>query len=373
MNAPFSIPENINEAGLRQLLEWAVEKQSSDILLCSGQRAHVRVHGAYQSLLGRTIPLWELANLVDNIYMPSASARLISGEDLDFSYEFRLNRQTRLRFRANAISTSANAHIGRGMALTLRAIPGTPPDPATLDLPEPLIDASRQNQGLIVICGATGSGKSTLLAGILAHTLQSKPGRYMASYESPIEFNLQMLPDMEGVIAQSEIPRDIPSFSHAVRNALRRAPDIILIGEARDRETISGVVRASQTGHLVYTTVHANGVANAIPRMVDEFHESDRHAISAKLIDSMRFALYQRLIPACAQGRLALREFLTFKPSLRRRLLQDRQAQQNLQAALQKALEEQGQSLHSAASQSCADGLIDAQQLRILEKEWGYV
>lgn len=358
--------EVLDQAALRELLRWASEREASDVLLCSNRPVHINRYGEYLPVAGRRIATWELSNVIDAIYMRSAGARLIGGEDLDFSYEFRLNRHQRLRFRANAVAI-AGGGAERGIALTLRALPSQVPEPEDIDLPRKLlalIDDSRQ--GLILVTGATGSGKSTLLAACLSHTLRTPPGRYIVSYEAPIEFDLTQVPDTVGVVAQSEVPRDLPSFSRAIRNALRRAPDIILIGEARDRETLAGVVRAGQTGHLVYTTVHTNSVASTIPRMVDEFPLEERHAMTVKLIDSTRLIIYQRLVPRKQGGRIALREYLAFTPELRDRLLTAIGGKIPLHQLLRRALREHGQSLYQDAGQKHAQNHIDQAQFKRL-------
>ncbi len=352
------------------LLNWAVRNRASDILLCSDKPVWASCNGEYRALSVRSVATWELAELLDAIHIKSASARLLSGQDMDFTYEFKVSRNQRLRFRVNAVAVTGSDVNARGIALTIRVIPGMLPTVEELDVPETLLDIARHGaQGLILVCGATGSGKSSLLAALLSYTLRHPPGRYIVCYESPIEFNLSLLPDAVGVVAQSEIPRDLPSFAHSVRNALRRSPDIILIGEARDRETMAGLVRAAQTGHLVYSTVHTTGVVAAIPRMADEFPAGERYSITVKLLDAMRMIVFQQLVKAVDGGRIALREYLSFSPELRESLLSGVAGGDGLQAALSDAMRRHGHSLYQDCHQKYARGQVSVETLNRTRRE----
>ena len=370
MNQHAPRSDVLNQDALQALLHWTVAEQATDTLLCSNRRVHISCHGEYMPVPGRCIATWELARLLDAIHMRSSSTRLTSGEDLDFTYEFRLDRVRRLRFRVNAVSTSGAGEGERGIAMTLRHIPNQVPTLEHIELSTPLLGhIETSEQGLILVTGATGSGKSTLLAACLAHTLRNPPGRYIVSYEAPIEFDLSGVPDTVGIIAQSEIPRDLPSFSDGIRNALRRAPDIILIGEARDRETIAGVVRASQTGHLVYTTAHTSSVISAIPRLVDEFPQHEHRAMTIQLLDNLRLIIHQRLVRAAGGGRLALREYLHFTPGLREKIMNDMDCKASLHRLLSEAVAEYGQSLYQNALKRYQEKRIDDAQFSRLQQE----
>ena len=141
-----------------------------------------------------------------------------------------------------------------------------------MNLPQTILDAIEPEQGVVYITGATGSGKSTLLASIIRDIAENAEShRKILTYESPIEFVYDTVEKTSSIVSQSEIPRHLPSFAAGVRNALRRKPRLILVGEARDPETISAVMEAAMTGHPVYTTLHSNGVAETMRRLVTTF------------------------------------------------------------------------------------------------------
>jgi defect-in-organelle-trafficking protein DotB len=155
-----------------------------------------------------------------------------------------------------------------GIQITIRTIPTAPPALSSLQLPQSIIDAIAPQEGVVYVTGATGSGKSTLLAAIIKELAENPDSnRKILTFESPIEFVYDSVEMPSAVVSQSEIPRHLPSFAAGVRNALRRKPRLILVGEARDTETINAVLEAALTGHPVYTTLHTNGVAETIRRL----------------------------------------------------------------------------------------------------------
>ena len=166
------------------------------------------------------------------------------------------------------------------------------------------------------------SGKSTFLASVFRYLLENDP-KHILTYEAPIEFVYDEIKEKKGVIAQSEIPTNLPSFARAVRNSLRRAPDVILIGESRDPETISGCITASQTGHAVYTTTHVNSVAASISRLVGEFPSEERSSMALKVLDAVRTIVHQRLIKKHdGSGRVAVREYMIFDADFKSYLME---------------------------------------------------
>ena len=139
----------------------------------------------------------------------------------------------------------------------------------------------------------------------------------MLTYEAPIEFVYDMVQMPSTIMSQAEIPRHLPSFAAGVRNALRRKPRLILVGEARDVETIAAVIDAALTGHPVYTTVHSNGVADAVRRMISTFPAEERHGRALDIIETLRLVIWQRLAPSTNGKRVALREYLVFDEEVR--------------------------------------------------------
>ena len=220
-------------------------------------------------------------------------------------------------------------------------------------------------EGVVYITGATGSGKSTLLAAIIRKLAEDPlASRKILTYESPIEFVYDSVVMPSSVVAQSEIPKHLPSFADGVRNALRRKPHLILVGEARDTETISAVIEAALTGHPVYTTLHTNGVAETIRRLVGSFPKEERLGRTIDIVETLRLIVWQRLVPSTDGKRIALREYLVFSEALRDKLL-DSDPEQVTQTT-RKLLNEQGQSMLSDVEAKYKEGLLSDRWYQLL-------
>jgi len=185
-----------------------------------------------------------------------------------------------------------------------------------------IINNWNPRQGMIVVTGPTGSGKSTLLAAGIRMLLERKKGcGKVVCYEAPIEYVYDTIKSPRSLLSQTEIPRHLPDFAKGVRNALRRKPNIILVGEARDKETISAAIEASQTGHAVYTTTHTTGVAATIQRMVAVFEPNERSERAYALMETMRLVVTQALVTKKEGGRVGVREWMRFSDEVRERLM----------------------------------------------------
>jgi len=221
-------------------------------------------------------------------------------------------------------------------------------------------------EGVVYVTGATGSGKSTLLAAIIRAIAEDpQSNRKILTYESPIEFVFDAIDKPSSVVSQSEIPRHLPSFAAGVRNALRRKPRLILVGEARDPETIDAVLEAALTGHPVYTTLHTTGVAETIRRLVGNFSPEERHGRAIDIIETLRLIIWQKLVPTVDGRQVALREYLVFDESTRGKLLEsdiDR-----VTTATRKLLIERGQPMIVEAKQKFDAGIISEHTYKILE------
>ena len=176
-------------------------------------------------------------------------------------------------------------------------------------------------------------------------------------YESPIEYVYDAIKSPRSLLSQTEIPRHLPTFDRGVRNALRRKPEIILVGEARDRETISAVIEASQTGHTVYTTTHTNGVAATIQRMVSTFEPNERSERSYALMESVRLIVTQTLVPKVGGGRLGVREWMRFSDEVRDKLMD--MDFKEWGAELHRMIPFYGQTMGQSATGFFEQGLID--------------
>lgn len=311
-------PSRFTGNDLDELLLFCVRNQASDVTIQTGERVIADIHGRLHRVTHHEISNTEVGELLNHIYGANGTAIILGGKDLDTHYEVKPARGERYRFRVNATGCHVEGH--EGIQITLRTIPIDPPHLKDMNLDPRLIEALIPPQGIVVVAGATGSGKSTLLASIMREILETREGKVL-SYESPIEFVYDNVSQPHSSISQSEIPNNLPDFPAAVRNALRRKPVYILVGEARDKETISAVIDAALTGHTVYTTVHSNGVADTLRRMISAFPAEERHSRAMDLIVLLRAVIWQALLPSLDGKRVPLREWLVFNEVVRRKLL----------------------------------------------------
>ncbi|MEZ0260129.1 MAG: type IV pilus twitching motility protein PilT [Alphaproteobacteria bacterium] len=313
-------PDRFLEMHIDPFMLWCVKKGASDITYQSNRPVMCEIYGTLYPSTYRALDAADMAAIVTKLYGTEALAILSGGADIDLSYEIMIDRFTRTRFRVNMTAILADGRDG--VQITLRTLPSAPPTFTQLKIEKEIQEAWRPRQGLVLVTGPTGSGKSTLLAAGIRGLIESAHGcGKLLTYEAPIEFTYDTIVARRSLVAQTEIPRHLPTFAAGVRNALRRKPEIILVGEARDRETISAAIEAGQTGHLVFATVHTTGVAATIRRMVSTFEPSERSERAFSLMETVRLIITQTLVPKIGGGRVALREFMPFTEEIRETLL----------------------------------------------------
>jgi defect-in-organelle-trafficking protein DotB len=350
-------------ACLAQLLIHCQKLAASDITLQTGEPVFAEVYGRLLRITQRKLSNTEVAEILNLIYGPNGSAQILSGVDIDTHYEFRPNRNERYRFRVNATGCLVEGHDA--IQISFRTIPSTPPKMSDLNLESSLVDALAPAQGIVYVTGATGSGKTTLLAAIIRDLAEKTDShRKILSYEAPIEFVYDTITMPSAIVSQSEIPRHLPSFAAGVRNALRRKPRLILVGEARDPETISASIEAALTGHPVYTTLHSNGVAETLRRLVNSFPADEVKARMIDIIETIRVVIWQQLVPSLDGKRIALREFLVFDEKLRDILLDSKL--ENISATTRHLLKEYGQPMSLDAKRKFDAGLIAEREYKRL-------
>lgn len=358
-------PTRFGPESLQLLLSHCQALNASDITIQTDSQVYAEVYGKLYQVTLRKLANTEVGDLINDIYGPNGTAQLLSGTDIDTYYEFKPSRTERYRYRVNA--TACQVGGTDGMQITLRAIPVTPPMLSSLGLEPELLKAIAPTQGVVYVTGPTGSGKSTLLASIIRELAeQADSNRKILTYEAPIEFVYDEIETKSAVISQSEIPRHIPSFARGVRNALRRKPMLLLVGEARDPETITSVLEAAMTGHPVYTTLHTNGVAETIRRLVNTFSIDERHGRTIDIIETIRIAIWQKLVPTVDGKRVALREFLVFDEQVRDHLLSV--PPQEITAATRTLVLERGQPMHVDAKRKFEAGIISERDYQVIEK-----
>ncbi len=307
-------PPTFDRAWFDRLLLWATDHGVSDITVQAGNFVFAERFGRLAPITRRRWTAAEAHRCAQAIYGDNAPSQLARGEDIDCSHEIRRGRHDLARYRVNMVA--ARAARERGLEITLRTIPTTPPTLDSLDLPEDLRRHLVFEQGLVIVTGPTGSGKTTLLGAIVRHLLEQPDShRKIITYEAPIEFVYDRVPRTRALIAQHEIGDHLKSFAAGVRNSLRRKPGVILVGEARDAETIDAMILAAQTGHLVYTTAHTNSVPETLGRLVEPFPAQEREGRMAGLLESLRLIVTQRLVRTTDGRRAPVREYLHFGPA----------------------------------------------------------
>lgn len=357
-------PHRFSPTDVDVLLAYCVETEASDITIQTNSEIMIEVYGRLYKITKRKLSNTEVGMLLNAVYGPNGTTQLLGGKDLDTHYEFRPNRLDRFRFRVNGTACLVDGHDG--IQVTLRTIPSDPPELSEMGLPDEIREAISPQEGCVYVTGATGSGKSTLLASIVRTLAEDPEGnRKILTYESPIEFVYDSIQAPNSLVSQSEIPTNLPSFAEGVRNALRRKPRLILVGEARDKETIDAVIEAALTGHPVYTTLHSTGVSETIRRLVNSYDSSERAGKTLDIIETIRLVVWQKLVPTVDGKRVALREYLVFNEDVRDMLLES--DPDNITAATRKILAQKGQLMVDDARAKYKDGLISDRTLKVLE------
>lgn len=356
-------PIRLSIDSANEILMHCVNNGASDITFQTGEPIFAEIYGRLKKVTRRRLSNTEVGELVNAMYGPNGTAQIMSGKDLDTHYEIRPNRADRYRFRINGTGCQVEGHDG--IQITARTIPSDPPTLASMNLPQNIVDALAPEQGVVYVTGATGSGKSTLLAAIIRDIAEAEESnRKILTYEAPIEFVYDSVQTTSAIVSQSEIPRHLPSFAAGVRNALRRKPRLILVGEARDPETISAVMEAAMTGHPVYTTLHSNGVAETVRRLVTTFPAEERAGRTIDIIETIRLVISQRLLPTVDGKRVALREYLIFDEKLRDVLLETDPI--NITAMVRKMVREKGQTMEKDAKAKLDAGIISERNYRVI-------
>jgi twitching motility protein PilT len=286
------------------LLEEVIKRKGSDLHLQVGLPPIIRVDGALKPVSGADVLTEEsVETLVFAILDDDQKQILLKDKEFDFSFAF----GDLGRFRVNAFHERGN------LAAALRLIPNEILAPEQLGLPSVINKFAEYPRGLVLITGPTGSGKSTTLAALI-NKINHDRAEHIVTIEDPIEYTHKSI---KSVIVQREVHYDTFSFSAALRSSLREDPDVVLIGEMRDLETIASAITIAETGHLVFATLHTNSAAQSIDRMVDVFPPHQQPQIRAQLSNILMAICSQRLIPSIGGGRIAAAEILIATPAVR--------------------------------------------------------
>ena len=316
----------------------------------------MRLHGEWRAVSQRPISAEELLLVLERLTKNnSVSAMIKSGQsDYDFAYQIEESRGVRRRYRGNA--TPVADGYSTGVKIVFRALPAMPPVLEDLQVESGILEHAIPANGLVLVTGVMGSGKSTLLAAILRHIIE-QGGRNVITYEAPIEFDYTTIPNAGGPVSQSAIPDHLQSFLKATRNSTRAAPDVVLIGESRDPETLRGMIESAEIGVAAYSTVHTRSVPETLSRIINVFPVEERLQVSATLLSCLRLVVSQRLLPLPdGKGRTALREYLAFTPHIRETLLET--PPERMISVCENLLGQHGQRIQDAAERAFAAGKI---------------
>ena len=289
---------------ISDLLYKAINLEASDIHITVGVPPMVRKNGNLIKLCEKTLTQEQIKIILEKI----ASEKILNKIETDGECDFSISIQSGYRFRVNAYKEKGN------YAIALRVIAQQIPDFNSLGLPKILKTFTQKNKGLVLVTGPTGSGKSTTLASLI-DIININTQSHIITIEDPIEY---VHNHKNSIISQREIGHDTKDFNSALKSILRQDPDVILIGEMRDAETISVALTAAETGHLVFSTLHTIGAAKTIDRIIDSFALEQQQQIRIQLSTVIEGIVSQQLIPTSdGQGRVAAIEVMTATPAIR--------------------------------------------------------
>lgn len=282
---------------ITQLLAFVMQNKASDLHLSANNPPIVRVYGQLKRLKSEALSNESIRGMLYSIMTDDQRAEYEKNLELDFAISF----GEKARFRVNAF-TNRN-----GAAAVFRTIPSVIPSMEELDLPPIMRRFAELEKGIVLVTGPTGSGKSTTLASMINHINETMP-KHILTVEDPVEF---FHTSKKALVNHRELGNDTQSFSRALKSALREDPDVILVGEMRDHETISLALTAAETGHLVFGTLHSSSAAKTIDRIIDVFPTGDKEMIRAMLSSSLQGVVAQSLLRRKGgEGRVAAFEVL---------------------------------------------------------------
>lgn len=325
---------------ITDLLAFGVKNKASDLHLSSGISPMIRVHGDMRRINLPEMSAEEVGNMVTSVM--NDHQRKIYQQNLEVDFSFELPNVA--RFRVNAFN------IGRGPAAVFRTIPSTVLSLEELKAPSIFQKIAESPRGMVLVTGPTGSGKSTTLAAMINYINETQPA-HILTIEDPIEFVHQ---SKKSLINQRELHQHTLSFANALSSALREDPDVILVGEMRDPETIGLALTAAETGHLVFGTLHTTGAAKTVDRIVDVFPAGEKEMVRSMLSESLTAVISQNLLKTHdGNGRVASHEILIANPAVRNLIRENKITQINsvLQTGQASGMQTMDQSLQSLVRQ----------------------
>lgn len=357
----------------KALMLETLAQQASDIFIMPEKPICVQINGRMTALTKRPIDTSELKIILKWVTdRDTALTDILQGKPVNGRYELfdptlKATSGAKLRYSYRINATPVLCAGATSAQIVIRSIPTEPPKAQAIGLSDEILTGATPKSGIVYVAGATGSGKTTSFASIIRYVLEGDTPikGNLLTYEEPIEFLFDSIPSSHSVIVQTQVPNMIPDFYAGIREAMRRKPELIMIGELRDEETIRSAVEASLTGHAVFATVHAINVAAVMRRLISRFPETERATAIFDIVETARFIMAQRLVPTVSGGRVAAREFLLFDDDVREQLI-DLDQMGMVTQKVKQLVRERGHSFEEEANQLLANGIITPRVAREL-------
>jgi len=334
-----------HEPELNRFFRAAIKTQASDLHLKVGQPPKLRLYGQLRNSTGEVMTKERMEQLVFQILSPVQKEAFLKTGTLDFAHEI----GDEDRFRINIFRQ-------RGViSLSARRVNASVPAFETLNLPPILEKIADSNQGLVLVVGPTGCGKTTTIASMIDHINRTR-SCHIVTIEDPIEY---LFKDKKAIVSQREIGIDVKDFEEALRYLMRQDPDVVFVGEMRDAPTVTAAMRASETGHLVFGTMHSANAAQALHRLLDLFQQTERNLTRQTLSLAIKAIISQILLPCIKEGvdRMPAVEILLANPAVKKLISEEREA--DLPSVIRSCREEGMQDLTDNLCELVKDGSVD--------------